>query len=100
MISAPLRKFLVILLSLATLFQSTGLVGGLLDNKFLYSFNIQLDLEGDTDKEYEKLKIDNIIRDTEKDQVFFYKKKSDFLGHNNPFYLYVFEIPIPPPEFS
>lgn len=101
MISMPLRKLLVVILSLVTLFQSTGILGGFLDFKFSNTFIIQMDFEGDTtDKEEEKLKIDKIIRNIEESQLFLDFKGADFLGPNNPFYLFVFEIPEPPPEFS
>ena len=101
MISTPLRKFLVVILSLVTLFQSTGILGGFLDFKFSNTFIIQMDFEGDTtNKEEEKLKIDKIIRNVEESQLFLDFKGGDFLGPNNPFYLFVFEIPEPPPEFS
>ena len=59
-----------------------------------------MDFEGDTDKDEEKLKIDKIIRNVEESQLFLDFKGADFLGPNNPFYLFVFEIPEPPPEFS
>ena len=96
MISTPLRKFLVVILSLVT-----GILGGFLDFKFSNTFIIQMDFEGDTtDKEEEKLKIDKIIRNVEESQLFLDFKGGDFLGPNNPFYLFVFEIPEPPPEFS
>ena len=100
MISTPLRKFLAVILSLVTLFQSTGILGGFLDFKFSNTFIIQMDFEGDNDKEEEKLKIDKIIRKIEESQLFLDFKGADFLGPNNPFYLFVFEIPEPPPEFS
>ena len=100
MISTPLRKFLVVILSLATLFQSTGILGGFLDFKFNNTFIIQMDFEGDTDKDEEKLKIVKIISNFEESQFFFDFKGAEFLGPNNPFNLFVFEIPKPPPEFS
>ena len=100
MISTPLRNFLVVILSLVTLFQSTGILAGFLDFKFNNTFIIQMDFEGDTDKDEEKLKIDKIISNVEESQFFFDFKGAEFLGPNNPFNLFVFEIPKPPPEFS
>ena len=90
MIPTPLRKFLVVILSLVTLFQSTGILGGFLDFKFNNTFIIQMDFEGDTDKDEEKLKIDKIISNIEESQFFFDFKGADFLGPKNPFYLFVF----------
>ena len=100
MILSAIKKFLVVLLSMVTLFQSTGLIDELLDLKFKKSFVIQMDLEGDTDKEDEKLEIDKIIRNHEEGHLFLDHNSQDLIGHNISLRLFVFEIPIPPPEFS
>lgn len=100
MILKPLEKFLIILLSMVTLIQSTGLVNGLLNHKLMENIKIQMDFEGDSDKEDEKTEIDKFIRNPEGDNLLLDQNKVDFTSHNISFYLFVFEIPIPPPELS
>lgn len=100
MISNPLKKIFVLLISAVTLMQSCGLLDELVDLRFAKNYQIQMDFEGDPDKEDDKQKIDKIVPRNSEENHLASLGEGDFMGQNMNFCSFIFEIPIPPPELS
>lgn len=59
-----------------------------------------MDFEGDSDKEDDKQKIDKIVPHNTEENNLASLGDGNFMRQNMNFCSFVFEIPIPPPEFS
>jgi hypothetical protein len=99
MISNSIKKIFALLVTLGILLQSSGLVLELVDLKLSQNMQLQMDIEGDTELEEKKLKIDQ-IPGPELLELISFPRGEKTLGDCLTFHSFVFEIPFPPPELA